>query len=76
MVSSGLVDKVDVSHFRLSIHLLLAFLILSLIFWNYLKFKNSNKIYNNINPLIPSVFFNFSFNSNSNWSFCFRNGCG
>ena len=56
MVSSGLVDKVDVSHFRLSIHLLLAFIILSLIFWNYLKFKNSNKIYNNINPLIPSVF--------------------
>ena len=56
MVRSGLIDKVDVSHFRLSIHLLLAFLILSLIFWNYLKFKNSNKIYNNINPLIPSVF--------------------
>ena len=40
MVSSGLVDRVDVSHFRLSIHLLIAFLILSLIFWNYLKFKN------------------------------------
>ena len=56
MVRSGLIDKVDVSHFRLSIHLLLAFIILSLIFWNYLKFKNSNKIYNNINPLIPSVF--------------------
>ena len=40
MVSSGLVDRVDVSHFRLSIHLLLAFLILSLILWNYLKLKN------------------------------------
>ena len=26
MVSSGLVDRVDVSHFRLSIHLLIAFL--------------------------------------------------
>ena len=36
MVNSGLVDKIDVSHFRLSIHLLIAFLILSLIFWNYL----------------------------------------
>ena len=36
MVSSGLVDRVDVSHFRLSIHLLVAFFILSLIFWNYL----------------------------------------
>ncbi len=37
MVSSGLVDKVDVSHFRLSLHLIVAFLILSLILWNYLK---------------------------------------
>ena len=40
MVSSGLVDRIDVSHFRLSIHLLLAFLILSLILWNYLDLKN------------------------------------
>ena len=31
MVSSGLVDRVDVSHYRLSLHLLVAFLILSLI---------------------------------------------
>ena len=37
MVSSGLIDRVDVSHFRLSVHLLVAFFILSLIFWNYLK---------------------------------------
>ena len=37
MVSSGLVNRVDVSHFRLSVHLLIAFVILSLIFWNYLK---------------------------------------
>ena len=35
MVSSGLVDRVDVSHFRLSVHLLIAFIILSMIFWNY-----------------------------------------
>ena len=44
MVSSGLVDRVDVSHFRLSIHLIVAFLIISLILWNYLnlKFKKSN----------------------------------
>ena len=53
MVSSGLIDRVDVSHFRLSIHLLIAFLILSLIFWNYLKIKNDNIISNKINPLIP-----------------------
>ena len=39
MVSSGLVDRVDVSHFRLSAHLIIAFLILSLILWNYLSLK-------------------------------------
>ena len=33
MVSSGLIENNDVSHFRLSIHLSLALLILSLIFW-------------------------------------------
>ncbi len=56
MVSSGLVDRVDVSHFRLSIHLLIAFFILSLIFWNYLKLK---KIYfpnKKLNFLIPIIF--------------------
>ena len=37
MVSSGLVDRVDVSHYRLSIHLFTAFLILSFVFWNFLK---------------------------------------
>jgi len=56
MVSSGLVERVDVSHFRLSVHLLLAFLILSLIFWNYLKITNNNNILNKINPLIPFSF--------------------
>jgi cytochrome c oxidase assembly protein subunit 15 len=56
MVSSGLVDRVDVSHFRLSVHLIIAFLILSLIFWNYLKIKISNNILNKINPLIPFFF--------------------
>ena len=56
MVSSGLVDRVDVSHFRLSVHLIIAFLILSLIFWNYLKIKINNNILNKINPLIPFFF--------------------
>ena len=56
MVSSGLVDRVDVSHFRLSIHLLIAFLILSLIFWNYLKIIKIDKISNKINPIIPFIF--------------------
>ena len=56
MVSSGLVNRVDVSHFRLSVHLLIAFLILSLIFWNYLKINKNNNILNKINPIIPFLF--------------------
>ncbi len=56
MVSSGLVDRVDVSHFRLSIHLLIAFLILSLIFWNYLKINKKTNILDKINPIIPFLF--------------------
>tara|TARA_X000001036_G_scaffold82535_1_gene74419 strand:- start:18 stop:1040 length:1023 start_codon:yes stop_codon:yes gene_type:complete len=44
MVASGLVDKIDVSHFRLSAHLFIAFIILASLAWNYLNFKtNSNK---------------------------------
>ena len=57
MVSSGLVDRVDVSHFRLSIHLLIAFLILSLIFWNYLKTKIINKNTVKISAFLPLIFF-------------------
>tara|TARA_X000001036_G_scaffold46911_1_gene37543 strand:- start:912 stop:1937 length:1026 start_codon:yes stop_codon:yes gene_type:complete len=37
MVSSGLVNRIDVSHYRLSIHLVTAFLILSITFWKFLK---------------------------------------
>ena len=56
MVRSGLVNKIDVSHFRLSIHLSLAFLILSLIFWNYLKIKNDQNRSNKISTSIPFIF--------------------
>tara|TARA_S200000501_G_scaffold264131_1_gene247912 strand:+ start:130 stop:1071 length:942 start_codon:yes stop_codon:yes gene_type:complete len=56
MVSSGLVDRIDVSHFRLSLHLLIAFLILSLILWNYFKLKNYNSVDNKINKFIPFFF--------------------
>jgi cytochrome c oxidase assembly protein subunit 15 len=56
MVSSGLVDRVDVSHFRLSIHLLIAFLIISLIFWNYLELQNYNFPEGGLNKLIPLIF--------------------
>ena len=56
MVSSGLVERVDVSHFRLSVHLLIAFLILSLIYWNYLKHQNYSQIADGINSIIPFIF--------------------
>ena len=56
MVRSGLIDGVDVSHFRLSLHLLIAFLILSLIYWNYLKINISRNITNKLNVFIPLVF--------------------
>ena len=38
MVKSGLVDRVDVSQYRLSLHLTLAFIILGLIFYTLLTF--------------------------------------
>jgi len=41
MVASGLVDRIDVSHFRLSAHLFIAFLILSCLIWYYLNLKNN-----------------------------------
>ena len=56
MVSSGLIDRVDVSHFRLSVHLLMAFLILSLIFWSYLKTKVKNNFQSTINIIFPLSF--------------------
>ncbi len=55
MVSSGLVDRVDVSHYRLALHLVLAFIILSLIFWSYLnsiKIKILNLKLNNTIPIL------------------------
>ena len=56
MVSSGLVDRVDVSHFRLSIHLVVAFIILSLILWNYLIFSELKKSNHRISQVLPLVF--------------------
>jgi cytochrome c oxidase assembly protein subunit 15 len=34
MVSSGLVDRIDVSHYRLALHLFVAFLIFALLLWS------------------------------------------
>ena len=56
MVQSGLINNTDVSHFRLSIHLLFAFIILSLIFWNYLRLVDTNKKEKKINNYIPEFF--------------------
>ncbi len=56
MVSSGLVDRVDVSHFRLSVHLIVAFLIISLILWNYFLLKIENIKYKKLNILMPFLF--------------------
>jgi cytochrome c oxidase assembly protein subunit 15 len=56
MVSSGLIDRVDVSHYRLSLHLFLAFIILSLIFWNYLKCRNINYSQDKIKNFLPITF--------------------
>ena len=56
MVSSGLINRIDVSHYRLSLHLVLAFIILSLIFWNYLKYKEINSSEKKIKSILPFVF--------------------
>ena len=40
MVKSGLTERIDVSHYRLSLHLTLAFVIFILLLWNYLKYRN------------------------------------
>ena len=48
MVKSGLINDVSVSHYRLSIHLSIAFIIITTIFWLILNIsKNKNKIFFN-----------------------------
>jgi heme a synthase len=50
MVQSGLTDNVTVSHYRLSIHLFIAFIILSSLFWIYMSHRyKKNKIFFQIN---------------------------
>jgi len=50
MVKSGLINNVTVSHYRLSLHLIIAFFIISIIFWLILNVKE--KTYNNFFLLI------------------------
>ncbi len=64
MVESGLVNKVTVSHYRLSIHLTMAFIIISIIFWVLINFKReTNKFFFNISqkhlPFIILIFLIF-----------------
>jgi len=58
MVKSGLTERVDVSHFRLALHLSTAFVIFVLLFWNYLKLRNYKTLINNGKKLLylPSIF--------------------
>ncbi|MDB2580538.1 COX15/CtaA family protein [Candidatus Pelagibacter bacterium] len=56
MVSSGLIDRVDVSHYRLSLHLVTAFIILSVIFWKFLKLTKIKAQYISINLNLIKVF--------------------
>jgi heme a synthase len=58
MVTSGLIENNDVSHFRLSIHLSLALFLLCLIFWYILDISNLEKFKNKIsNLLLFSILF-------------------
>ncbi len=56
MVESGLIDRIDVSHFRLSLHLVVAFVILSLILWNFLKLNIINKDQIKLKFIFPLIF--------------------
>ena len=55
MVKSGLSERNDVSHYRLSIHLTLAFIIYLSLIWSYLTFKNRN--YPVVNKKKPNLLF-------------------
>ena len=59
MVESGLVNTVSVSHYRLSLHLFFAFIIISLLFWAYLNLKSvREKIFFNLkNKTLKILFF-------------------
>ncbi len=57
MVTSGLIENNDVSHFRLSIHLSLALFLICLIFWYLLEISNVNEFINKIpNSLLFLIF--------------------
>ena len=58
MVRSGLTEKTDVSHYRLAMHLTLAFIIFILLLWNYLEHKEQQVFISNKKlPLHLPIFF-------------------
>ena len=58
MVESGLILNTSVSHYRLSLHLFFAFIILSFLIWNYLNFKhNKKKIFFNFKNKLTKILF-------------------
>ena len=59
MVKSGLVENTTVSHYRLAIHLNLALILFSAIFWYFLNIKNGkNKTFFSFNNnfILPKIF--------------------
>ncbi len=61
MVKSGLVNDVTVSHYRLSLHLIIALIIISMNFWLILNFKDRNlkKFFNLSSSSVPFLFLFF-----------------
>ena len=58
MVESGLTENTTVSHYRLSLHLFFAFIIISLLYWNYLNFKFLvNKSFFNFKNILTKLLF-------------------
>tara|TARA_B100001123_G_C15196751_1_gene981653 strand:- start:667 stop:1266 length:600 start_codon:yes stop_codon:yes gene_type:complete len=58
MVKSGLTERTDVSHYRLSLHLIIAFIIFILLFWNYLAYKEKEILINRkqLPTFLPIIF--------------------
>ena len=78
MVESGLVNNITVSHYRLSLHLSIAFVIISLIFWSILNInKKTSKNFFNLkeNSFLLFFFSYYNFYANNNGGFCFWFRC-
>ncbi len=57
MVKSGLIHNTDVSHYRLALHLTIALIILSIIFWFILEKFNTSKFSQKIENKFLLIFF-------------------